>query len=133
MWKFCSPARCGKFITTRFHLITENPPHPSARLRRLRTGRATIERFAGIGEEALFYLLVILPDQAFAVAVQVFGDGGDTRGKGTACKPVESHRSRKAVLVRTLQHFLNLLLNLRQPISNRFPDQVVIHTKVKMD
>lgn len=87
----------------------------------------------GIDRETLFCLLAGLPDLGVAVTGQVLGDGDYTWGKGTACKPVESHRSRKAVLVRTLQHFLNLLLNLRQPISDRFPDQVVIHTKVKMD
>src|SRR6185503_2950708 len=34
-----------KFITW-LYPGNENPPHPSARLRRLRTGRATIGRFA---------------------------------------------------------------------------------------
>ena len=44
---------------------------------------ANIGRFAGIGREALFGLLVILPDQAFGVAGQGFGigNGGHTRGR----------------------------------------------------
>ena len=40
--------------------------------------------------------------------------------------------SRNAVLIRTSQCFLNLLLNLGQPFCNRFPDQLVIHAKVTL-
>jgi len=41
-------------------------------------GALILDALRRIGKEAMFYLLGILPDQAFGVAGQVFGDGGFT-------------------------------------------------------